>query len=251
MFIAALYDIHGNLPAVEAVLNEISREGIDQILVGGDVLPGPMPRECLALLQSLDVPVHYIMGNGDREVLARMRGVETDWHRAAREEWRSPIDWTAEQLSPEHADIIASWPATLTLNIDGIGDVLFCHATPRNDTDIFTRLTAEDRLLPIFAHVTEKTVLCGHTHMQFDRMVGDIRVINAGSAGMAFGRTGADWLLLGPELQLRHTDYDLVHAAERIRATSYPQAAEFVEQYVLHSPSEEQMLKAYSAAEVK
>jgi predicted phosphodiesterase len=233
------------------VLNEVRRERVDRLLIGGDVLPGPMPRECIALLQSLGLPVHYIMGNGDREVLARMRNIETDWYRTAREEWRAPIDWTAQQLSPEHANLIASWPPTLSLNIEGLSDVLFCHATPRNDTDIFTRLTAEDRLVPIFSAVAEKTVVCGHTHLQFDRMIGNTRVVNAGSVGMPFGRTGADWLLLGPDVQFRHTDYDLAQAAERIRATHYPQAAQFVEQYVLHSPSEEHMLKAYAAAELK
>jgi predicted phosphodiesterase len=210
-----------------------------------------MPRECIALLQNLDIPLDFVMGNGDREVLARMRNIETEWYRNAREEWRAPIDWTAQQLSPEHAGLIASWPATLTLNIEALGDVLFCHATPRNDTDIFTRLTAEGHLLPVFSGVTEKTVVCGHTHLQFERLVGNTRVINAGSIGMPFGRTGADWLLLGPDVQLRHTDYDLAQAAKRIHATSYPQAEQFVEQYVLHSPSEEQMLKAYADAELK
>jgi predicted phosphodiesterase len=246
MRIAALYDIHGNLPALEAVLEEIRRHRVNQILPGGDVLPGPMPRECLELLQSLDLPVQYIMGNGDREVLARMRGVETGWYKNAREEWRAPIDWTAQQLSSEHASLIAGWPATLTINIESLDDVLFCHATPRNDTDIFTRLTPEERLAPMFSGVGQSTVVCGHTHMQFDRMIGKVRVVNAGSVGMPFGRTGADWLLLGTDVQLRHTDYDLAGAAERIRGTAYPGAAEFVERYLLNTPSEEQMLKAYS-----
>jgi predicted phosphodiesterase len=251
MSVAALYDIHGNLPALEAALKEIRPARVDQVLIGGDVFPGPMPRECLALLRSLDIPVHYITGNGDREVLTRMRNLETDWYKSARDEWRAPIDWTAQQLSSEDADFIASWPATLTLNLDGLGEVLFCHATPHNDIDIFTRLTPEDRLLPIFAEVAEKTVICGHTHMQFDRVIGNTRVINAGSLGMPFGRTGADWLLLGPNIQLRHTDYDLAKAAERIRAIGYPHAEQFVQQYVLSSPPEGQMLKAYSAFELK
>ncbi len=251
MRIAALYDIHGNLPALEAVLEDVRRERVDQILIGGDVLPGPMPIECLDLLTQLEVPTHFIMGNGDREVLAHLRGIETDWYRNAREEWREPIDWTAQQLRPEHEKLIANWPATVTLPIDGVGDVLFCHATPRNDTDIFTRLTSEERLAPVFAGVKEKLVVCGHTHIQFDRTVGKTRVVNAGSVGMPFGRTGADWLLLGPHIQLRHSDYDLQSAAERIRHTSYPQVDKFVDTYVLNTPSEEQMLQAYSHAELR
>src|SRR5579884_2242916 len=98
MPLTALYDIHGNLPALEAVLGEIRREPLDEIVIGGDVLPGPMAVECLELLTHLEVLTHFIMGNGDREVLARMRGVDTEWYRSARPEWREPIDWTAEQL---------------------------------------------------------------------------------------------------------------------------------------------------------
>ncbi len=251
MVLAALYDIHGNLPALQAVLAEIHREPVDHILIGGDVLPGPMPIECLDLLTQAEIPTHVILGNGDREVLAHMRGIETDWYRNARQEWRDPIDWTAQQLRPEHETLLTSWPATVTLPIDGVGDILFCHATPRNDTDIFTRLTSEERLAPVFASVEERTVICGHTHIQFDRMVGRTRVINAGSVGMPFGRTGADWLLLGPHIHLRHTDYDLPSAAERIRHTSYPQVDKFVDAYVLNPPSEEQMLQAYAHAELR
>jgi predicted phosphodiesterase len=248
---AALYDIHGNLPALKAVLAELRREQVGQIVIGGDVLPGPMPVECLDQLTRIEIPTRFIVGNGDREVLARMRGVETDWYRSAREEWREPIDWTAQQLCAEHEKLIASWPVTLSVNIDGMGEVLLCHATPRNDTAIFTRLTSEERLTSVFAGVKENIAVCGHTHLQFDRMVGKTRVINAGSVGMPFGRTGADWLLLGPGVELRHTDYDLTRAAEPIRQTHYPQAAEFVEKYVLSTPSEEQMLQAYSQAELK
>jgi predicted phosphodiesterase len=129
--------------------------------------------------------------------------------------------------------------------------VLFCHATPRNDTEIFTRLTPEDRLLPIFEGLGISTVICGHTHMQFDRMVGTTRVVNAGSVGMSFGQTGADWLLLGPDVQLRHTRYDLARAAERIRNTTYPQAQDFAARNVLQPPSEEETLAAFTRAELK
>ncbi len=251
MRLAALYDIHGNLPALEAVLDAVRRMGVEQIVIGGDVLPGPMPVECLDVLTRLEIPTHFIMGNGDREVLARMRGVETEWYKTARPEWREPIDCTAQQLGPPHAKLLASWPATFTLQVAGLGDVLFCHATPRNDTDIFIRLTPEERLAPLFADVKEKIVVCGHTHMQFDRTAGETRVVNAGSVGMPFGRTGADWLLLGTALDLRHTDYDLKAAAQRIRQTPFPHADRFVESYVLNVPSEAQMLRAYSQAELK
>jgi predicted phosphodiesterase len=249
--VAALYDIHGNLPALEAVLQEIRQADVDHIVVGGDVLPGPMPRETLACLLNLDIPVEFIHGNGDREVLAQMTGTETDWCRTAPEQWRAPVRWTAQELRPDHARLLAAWPATCRVEIRGLGAVLFCHATPRNDTEAFTRLTPEDRLLPVFEGVNVPVVVCGHTHMQFDRQVGRVRVANAGSVGMPFGEPGADWLVLGPDVQLRHTAYDLLKAAERIRDTSYPQAQDFAARYVLHPPSESEMLEAFSRVELR
>jgi putative phosphoesterase len=243
MRIAALYDIHGNLPALEAVLAEIHREKVDQILIGGDVLPGPMPRETLAALLRLEIPVQLIRGNGDRVVLAERAGEEIP---EVPEQAREAVRWTARQLDAEHERWIAGWPKTLRIEIPGLGDVLFCHATPRNDTDIFTRLTSEERLASLFEDADAPFVICGHTHMQFDRKIGEIRVINAGSVGMPFGEPGADWLLLGPDVQLRHTSYGLKQAAERIAATQYPQAQQFAERYILQPPSEKEMLAAFT-----
>jgi len=86
--------------------------------------------------------------------------------------------------------------------------------------------------------------------MQFDRMISSVRVVNAGSVGMPFGKPGADWLLLGPQVELRHTEYDLTKAAERIRGTKYPQAEEFATRNVLAPPSEEGMLAAFTKVEL-
>jgi putative phosphoesterase len=251
MRVAAIYDIHANLPALEAVLHDIRHADVDQVVVGGDVLPGPMPRETLARLLDLGMPMQFIHGNGDREVLARMAGTETDWYRTAAEPWREPVRWTAEQLYTEHERLLAGWPTTCRVEIDGLGEVLFCHATPRNDTDCFTRLTPEARLVPIFEGVAAPVVICGHTHMQFDRTIGRVRVVNAGSVGMPFGEPGADWLLLGPDVQLRHTSYDLANAAERIRDTSYPHAQDFASRYVLQPPSETETLEAFARVELR
>jgi predicted phosphodiesterase len=242
MRIAAIYDVHGNLPALEAVIDEVRRERVDLIVVGGDVLPGPMPRQTVEFLLDVDLPIQFIQGNGDRVVRAQMSGIEPTEVPAP---FRDAIRWTAEQLAPEHATWLGSWPPTLRLRGREIGDVLFCHATPQNDTDIFTRLTPDAAVQPLFAGVDVPLVVCGHTHMQFDRTVGAIRIVNAGSVGMPFGEPGAYWLLLGPDVELRHTAYDLDAAAERIRATSYPQAEEFADRNVLHPPSEASMLEAF------
>jgi putative phosphoesterase len=248
MRIAAIYDIHANLPALEAVLQEIRQADVDLVIVGGDVLPGPMPRETITCLRDLDIPVQFIRGNGDRVVLAQRVGRDIS---EVPEQHREVIRWVAEQLDPEDEQWLASWPETLRVRIPELGEVLFCHATPRSDTEIFTRLTSEDRLLPVFEGLDVPLVVCGHTHMQFDRTIGGIRVLNAGSVGMPFGEPGADWLLLGPGVQLRHTPYDLARAAERIRATKYPQAEDFAARNVLQPPSERETLAAFARVESK
>jgi|SRR6266567_1680054 len=248
MRVAAIYDIHGNLPALEAVLQDIRQAEVDRVVVGGDVVPGPMPRQAIARLLDLDIPVQFIQGNGDRAVLEQMAGTETG---SIPEQFREVMRHSAQQLDPEHERLLASWPKTFRVEIPGLGAVLFCHATPRNDTEIFTRLTPEDRLLPAFAGVNESVVICGHTHMQFDRMVGKIRVVNAGSVGMPYGEAGAFWLLLGPDVHLRHTPYDLAKAASRIRETNYPQAEEFAAGNILQTPLEEEMLERFGQVELK
>lgn len=241
--VAALYDIHGNLPALEAVLQDVRRAGVGRIVVGGDVVPGPMPRETLACLLDLDVPLAFIQGNGDREVIAPTGAAPASFLEAMR--------WNAEQLRPEDQNLLASWPLTLREGIDGIGDVLFCHATPRNDVEIFTRQTPDEPLMPVFGSLGVALAVCGHTHMQFDRTIGSVRVVNAGSVGMPFGESGAYWLLLGPDVELRHTSYDLEDAARRIRATKYPQAEEFAARNVLNPPSETEILAMFARAELK
>jgi putative phosphoesterase len=248
MRVAAIYDIHGNLPALEAVLQDIRQAHTDCVVVGGDVLPGPMPRETLTCLLELDIPVQFIQGNGDREVLAQMAGTDTG---AVPERFRETVRWVAQQLYPEHERLLASWPKTLRLEIRGLGEVLFCHATPRSDTDVFTRLTPEEHLLPAFAGLDVRLVVCGHTHMQYDRMIGGIRVVNAGSVGMPYGQPGADWLLIGPDVRFRHTRYDLAKAAARIRATKYPQAEVFAATNVLQPPSEAEALEAFTRVELR
>lgn len=258
MRVAGLYDIHGNLPALEAVLQDIRQADVDLVVVGGDVIPGPMPRETLRCLLDLDLPVQFIRGNCELAVLAQMAATEggsvTYWGTASGaplpESLREGYRWTAEQLQPEYGPVMASWPKTFRLEIAGLGEVLFCHSTPRSEAEIFTRLTSEDHLLPLFEGLQASVVVCGHTHMQFDRMIGRTRVVNAGSVGEPFGDPGAYWALLGPDVQLRHTPYDLRKAAERIRETQYPQAQEDADN-ILQPPSESEMLEMFGKAELR
>jgi len=247
MRIAAIYDIHGNLPALEAVLDEIRLAQVDLVVVGGDVIPGPMPCETLASVLSLGVPTQFLYGNCEVAVLEQLAGRDPA---GVPEPFRPIIRWTAQQIA-EYRTAIAAWPKTITLRVPDLGNVLFCHGTPRNEDEVFTRATPEHRLLPVFDAVDADLVVCGHTHMQFDRVIGNRRVVNAGSVGMPFGEPGAYWLLLGPGVQLRRTPYDLAKAARRISETDYPGAADFAAQNVLQPPTEAAMLEVFARAEVK
>jgi predicted phosphodiesterase len=229
MRVAALYDIHGNLPALEAVIDEVYRAEVDEIVIGGDVFPGPMADDALALLVSLRKPVRFIRGNCDRNLVDVFRAHDSpDVPSVLRE----VFEWHARRLDADAVSTIAAWPLTLRRDVYGTGPVLFCHATPRDDNEMFNGETPAERILPAFAGVATPLVVCGHTHHQFDRMIGEIRVVNAGSVGMPFRETGADWLLLDGGPQLRRTSYDLTAAAERIRSTSYPRREEFADAYV-------------------
>jgi predicted phosphodiesterase len=257
MRVAALYDIHGNLPALEAVLRDARQLGVDRIVVGGDVLPGPMPLATLDCLLRHDVPVQFIHGNGELAALAEAGATDdprtvTYWGTVSGEPLPEPlrhvVRWTAQQLRPEDERLLSSWPSTLRIDIGELGRVLFCHATPRSEVECFTRLTSESLLAPLFDGLNVDLVVCGHTHMQFDRVIGKVRVVNAGSVGMPFQQpAGVFWLLLGPDVQLRHTTYNLSTAAEQVRATKYPQAEEFAARYVLDPPAEVEMLEAFTA----
>src|SRR6266702_7305120 len=232
MRVAAISDIHGNLPALEAVLAEVTREGPDLIVVCGDVASGPMPAETIDLLMTLD-RARFVRGNADRGLIEEFDG-------KAPSEMPGPFaDWCARQITRERRDFLASFESTVRIDeIDGLGRALFCHATPRNDVDVMTVETPVERVRALIAGADADVIVCGHTHMQFDRMVDRVRVVNAGSVGMPYGEPGAYWLLLGPEVMLRRTDYNLEQAAKRIRRSGYPLAQDFADNNVLKPPTE-------------
>jgi predicted phosphodiesterase len=253
MRVAVLNDVHANLPALEAVLEEVRDAHVDVIVFGGDVVPGPMVQATLSCVLHLDIPAQFIHGNGELAVLAVVEAPDpsavtytgTTSGAPLPEPARELLRWTARQVAPDYTRVLSSWPKTIRLEIAGLGGVLFCHGTPASETDAFTRLTPEDVLVPVFDGLGVHLVVCGHTHMQFDRMIGTTRVVNAGSVGMPFGRTGADWLLLGPDVDLRHTPYDLADAAGRIRATDYPDA-ESLATMLREPPSEADILAQFT-----
>lgn len=227
---------------------------MDGVVVGGDVIAGPMPEETLALLRALAVPTYFVRGNAESEVLAHLVGADAGSSGAA-----VVARWVAARLSPESARFVAGWPATVRLTLGGLGGVLFCHATPGSDTEVFTRLTAEARLQRLFGGVDAAVVVCGHTHMAFDRSVAGVRIVNAGSVGMPYGQPGAHWLLLdgspaaGPAgtLEFRRSSYDLAEAAGRIRHSAYPQAEDYAASNVLTVASEGDALEVFARLEAQ
>jgi predicted phosphodiesterase len=195
--VAALYDVHGNLPALEAVLDEVDAE---LILVGGDIAAGPWPSETLERLRGLGDRARFIRGNADREVAQRgVRGLAPP----------ELMEFVREQLSDEQIAFLGSLPLTASVDVVGLGPVLFCHATPRNDEEIFTRISPDERWQQALEGTEEKLVVCGHTHVQFERMIGDTLLVNAGSVGMSYEHEpGAYWALLGPEVEHRRSEYE-------------------------------------------
>ena len=207
MRVAALYDIHGNLPALEAVLAELALDPPDAIVVGGDVLWGPYQSECVGLLR--DVGARFISGNCERAVLHE----DSDADR-----------WCRGQLDAELLTDVGTWPMTLELDVDGLGWVLFCHATPRSDDEIITGLTPDAAVAEAFGGIAADVVVCGHTHVQVDRVVpGAPRLVNAGSVGLPYeGEPGAFWALLGGKVEHRKTAYDVESAIARLCETAFP-----------------------------
>jgi putative phosphoesterase len=241
MRIAALYDIHANLPALEAVLDEVRAAEVDAIVIGGDALPGPMPSETMELLSAAHPAPFFLLGNGDEEVRRSLRGETLDIPEAIQDVTR----WNASQLTAEQAASLDNWPATQRLQHPIHGPILFCHASPRNNMDIFFGSTPEAALSFLFEELDVALVICGHTHMPFDRTIAGVRVVNAGSVGMPFGSKGVHWLLIDDILQPQHLNYDLHAAAERVRASDYPQANEFADRSILDPPTQADVLKAF------
>jgi predicted phosphodiesterase len=242
--LAALYDVHGNLPALEAALAAVDAAGAADVIVGGDVALGPMPRETLERLLDLGPRARFLRGNCDRLVVSAFDGDLAPLERLPAPV-REAVTWTAAQLDRSHRDAMAAWPLTLTAEVRALGAVLFCHATPRSDEEIFTARTPAERVAPMLDGVSQPAVVCGHTHMPFDRTVGGVRVLNAGSVGMPYGAPGAHWLLLDAEVRAVRTDYDLDAAAARVRATAYPGAESFAARSVLSPQSEAEILALF------
>jgi predicted phosphodiesterase len=211
--VAALYDVHGNLPALHAVIADPRFQAADLVVCGGDVVLGPEPAEVLSLLHGMGSRVLYIGGNCERDVVERSS---------------AEAAWCADRLGAELVDEIGSWDATAELDVEGIGRLLFCHATPRSKDEIITRVTPVADVLDAYAGHTG-VVVVGHTHVQYERLLQRLHLVNAGSVGVPYGgERGAQWVLLGPGVELVHTPYEIDAALIRMAATGFPGFEEWV-----------------------
>ncbi|WP_326692545.1 MULTISPECIES: metallophosphoesterase family protein [unclassified Streptomyces] len=239
--VAVLSDIHGVLPALEAVLDEPEVRAADRVVLTGDITAGPQPAQVLDRLTKLGDRVAWVSGNADRELL--------EYRRGRRDAIPDPIaPWAAEQLRADHLELLARLPQTLSLPLQGMGRVLFCHATPRDDEEVVLVDSRLDRWQEVFSELDAdvRTVVLGHTHMPFIRLAHGRLVINPGSVGMPYGRTGAHWALLGPGVELRTTNFDIEAAIDQVtRDSSYPEITQWADYFLRAQATDADALTAF------
>lgn len=230
--VAALYDIHGNSVALEAVLEEVDKHEVDIIIFGGDLAWGPEPLQVMEKLYSYKEKALFIQGNADREVANRF-GVEQGLDPVTAE-----INlWCVKQLQNNHLNFLSQLPDSHALQITGQGEILFVHGSPRSDEEAIRINTPEIEILPMIEATLQHTIVCGHTHVQFDRIVANKRIINTGSVGLPSRAQGACWAVISDEVRFIETMYDKALAAERIKESGVPYAEDFVE-HILNPPQE-------------
>ena len=216
--VAVISDVHGNAVALTAVLEEIEREQPDLIVSCGDLTWGPLPEETYELARGLDA--RFVRGNADRAVLENVSETERE-------------QWMQARHTDEIREFLAGFEEQVVVEIDGLGPVRFCHGSPRSDEECVTPETPEERVREFSEGVDERVIVTGHVHIQFDREVVGIRSVNSGSVGLPYeGKPGAYWALLGPDVELHCTEYDVEETIERYRQSGQPGVEQIVEMMV-------------------
>jgi predicted phosphodiesterase len=240
--VVVLSDVHGVLPVLEAVLAEPTVAGADLVVVTGDHASGPQPRQVLDTLTALGDRVVLVRGNADRELVALARGELLDLPDEV-----SP--WAADQLRPDQVELLAGLPHPVTVPVDGFGPVVFCHGTPRDDEEVVLVDSGLQRWAEVFADLPSavRTVVCGHTHMPFVRLVDRRLVVNPGSIGMPYGRPGGSWVELhAGAVTLHHTEIDVEAAvAQVVAASDYPDRQAWADYFVRATASDTEALTTF------
>jgi putative phosphoesterase len=228
MRVAVLSDVHGNAPALAAVLEEVEAAAPHLVVFGGDLTWGSLPRETLALVRSLRTPARFVRGNGDRAVGTLLEGRG---------------EWMAAMHEPEDREFVAGFEETVSVDVEGLGPTCLCHGSPRSDVECVTERTPAERVREFMAGLDERVVVTGHVHVQYDRTVDGVRLLGPGSVGLPYeGEPGAYWALLGPDVELRRTDYDVEAAVAQMRATDDPRVEQIVE-LMLQPPSRDEAIE--------
>jgi predicted phosphodiesterase len=238
---AVLADIHGNLPALSAVLDEVDAAAADVVVLLGDIALGPLPAQTLDRLAALGDRAVWVHGNCEREMVTAFDGGDVGGANA------ETALASAALIGQAHRDLLDRLPLTVTMEIDGLGRALFCHASPRRDDEMLLVDSPPSRWAEALDGVDADVVVCGHTHMPFDRLAAGRRVVNAGSVGMPYGHPGASWALLGPDVTLRRTHYDTAAAAAAIGTSRDPAAGQWARDYVLSHATDTEALEAFTS----
>jgi putative phosphoesterase len=228
MRVAALADVHGNATALAAVLEEVERERPDLVVFGGDLTWGSLPQETLALVRAMDTPARFVRGNADRAVGSGLEG------RGA---------WMAAAHSADDLAFLDAFEHTVIVDVDRLGPTCFAHGSPRSDEECVTRSTPDERVRAFSEGVAAGVFVTAHTHMQFDRRATGLRLVNPGSVGLPYeSAPGAYWAMLGPDVELRRTDYDVEGAIARMRGTDDPRVEVIVE-LMLNPPTQDEIIE--------
>jgi putative phosphoesterase len=228
--VAVLSDVHGNAVALAAALAEVDREHPDLLVFGGDLTWGAEPMATFELASARAERAIFIRGNADR-ALAERAG-ETERER-----------WMQERHSPQALAFVDQFEEHAVVEVEGLGRVRFCHGSPRSDEECVTPETPETRIQEFMTGVDERVLVTAHVHLQFERQVAGIRSVNPGSVGLPYGAApGAYWALLGPDVELRRTDYDVSLAAAAYRESGFPDAEQMVEM-LEHPPSRAEVIE--------
>ena len=214
--VALIADVHGNAPALTAVLDEARADGVDALVFLGCLTWGPEPTRVIELAQSTGRPTYFLRGNGERAVLELAAGTR---------DAASPTDsWMVNAHGPAGVQFLAALPTGLIGQVAGIGRIRLCHGSPRSDIELLTPGTPPERIAAACADVTESTIAHGHTHLQYTRLAGQRRVIGVGSVGLPYGgdEPGARWTVVGPTIEPRRTAYDIDEAIAAADAVNYP-----------------------------
>jgi putative phosphoesterase len=202
--VAALADVHGNAPALAAVLAEVEAECPDLVVFCGDLTWGPLPQETLELVRGLSIPARFVRGNADRSVGSHLEGRG---------------EWMAARHDPADLEFLSRFEQTVLVDVAGLGRTCFCHGSPRSDEECVTERTPAERVREFMAGVEADVVVTGHVHVSYDRTVDGVRLLSPGSVGLPYeGEHGARWALLGPGVHLRRTEYDVAAAVARFPA---------------------------------